>query len=150
GVVWVPVDAADEADYVLGRLAARAGPDSVHWVEVCRVDPLRFWSSFFGAGCTPGRCQEAGAPLWLIDGGERLPTASLRDHLGAVRHWACGAGVQLLLPVFRGAFDGGLRSGADRVLHIPGLAGAGAGTRAALAEALVAERLPLLPPADRR
>src|SRR5262245_43940361 len=80
-IVWVPVDAADEADYILNRLDGRAGSDAVCWCEVCPVDPLRFWSLLFGKACTRGRCSERAARIWLIDGGEGLPTASLHDHL---------------------------------------------------------------------
>jgi hypothetical protein len=150
GVVWIPVDDAEEADYILNRLDAFTGSREIRWCEVCHVDPLRFWSLLFGAACAPGRCQDVTARIWLVDGGERLPTASLRDHLGAVRHWARGAGVLLLLPVFRVAFDATLRQDADLVLPIPALVEADVPTRLALAKALVDEGLPLLLPDDRQ
>jgi hypothetical protein len=145
GLLWLPVDAGAEADYLLSRLAGWCQQRgwSVEEVAVSPVDPLRFWAMFTGSCEAAGLFGSPRASVVVVRGGELLPLSSVATHRVGLEHVSRATTTLVIMPLFRSQESGleELAPGFPR-LQVPSFAEADAPRRRALAEALVASRVP--------
>ena len=153
GIVWLPVDASGEADYLLTKVlrhCERLGWESSE-VEVSPFDPYQFWVIVLGSPDAAGihRSTKLGS-VQFVRSGELLPAASIRMHFHSLLAACRLSRFALLLPVFRTQAEVFSLNSSCPCLEVPSFADATPERRQALAEALTASRFPGLQAENQR
>jgi hypothetical protein len=152
GLIWLPVDAGAEGDYLLTKLhelCDRRGW-KVYELEVSAHDPYLFWAGVLGSPETAGLCRSFPGSVLLVRSGELLPPSTVRMHLASLVDSSKAEKCSFVLPVFRSQSDLLLLAPVSLQLHVPALAEATPERRLELAEALVTSRISALKAPERR
>ncbi len=152
GLVWLPVDASAEADYLLTKLHELCERNGwkVSEFEVSQCDPYFFWTAVLGTPEVPSIFRSAQQTVMIIRSGELLPSDTVRMHLSSLFESSNSSHSPVILPVFRSQSELLHRAPTCRSFQIPALADASPERRYALAEALATSRLPRLKEEERR
>jgi hypothetical protein len=151
-VVWLPVDASSEGDYLLTKLYGLCGRRGwkVHEIEVSEHDPYLFWADVLGTPEKAGICRSIPSSVLLVRSGELLLPSTIRLHLASLVDSSKAEKCCVVVPVFRNQSDLLLLAPASPQFQVPALADVSPERRLGLAEALVRSRFPALKVAERR
>lgn len=150
GVLWLPVDSSDEADFILSRVKGLLRPSRhIEEFSVAPEDPLLCWADLFGNEHVGHLGRVPQSTIVLLYGGQMLSAESVEMHYSTLQRLARGAEVVVVFPVFpisRTRLSGALSVRVE--LEIPSLAATDPHRTRMLAAQLVASAFPASPSVD--